>query len=465
MTIDIKPFMKVGLPKYRAICDALETAISKGLLAPGTQLPTHRVLAEQLGVSVQTVSNAYAYAEKKGVVNAWVGSGTYVSEYQVDRETQFMLIEDRDTQGRAIDLSIAHPVCTLQHKQLFNDTLIQIAQSDTDPLIRATRPVQGQKHHVAAVSKWLASQKFSVDPDRIVLCNGASHGLMIALGCIIQPGDLVACEDLVDHGLIARSRILNFKLCPLETDREGILVEAFTAACEQNAIKALCCTPSISNPASTHMSINRRIAIAEVAKKHNVMIIEDDVYGALEPDRAPPLSSLLDEQAFYITSLTKTVAPGLRVGFLVVPKKLLQHSISRLAASCWMATPILFEMAEIWINNGTLQRLIKFEQQEFTARQRLAKKILTGFEYDSHPNGMHIWLRLPANWSADELVVSAQQANILITGDQPFQIDQTKRLNRVRISLGMESSRYRFQYALKLLADMLSNEPPPSHLL
>ena len=465
MTVDLQPLIKSGIPKYIAISDALEMAIAKGELSAGTKLPTHRNLADQLNVSVQTVSNAYRYAQKKGIVEAWIGSGTFVCDFQLSKTTEFLLAEDRDTQGRAIDLSIAHPVCTVQHKQLFNDALMQIANSDTDILIRAARPVQGQQQHIEQVVNWLADQKLATQADRVILCNSASQGLMVALGSAVQVGELVACESLVDHGLIARSRILNFKLLPLATDHEGIVPETFELACQQNKIKALSCTPSMSNPESKHMGLERRIAIAQIAQKYNVLIVEDDVYGALEPDRVPPRSSFLPEQSFYISSLTKVVAPGLRVGYLVAPRQYLQHAISLLAASSWMATPMLFEVAALWIKDGTLARLINFEQQEFAARQRIAKEILKGLEYDFHPNGMHIWLQLPEQWEADEFVATAHKANILITGYQPFVIDRGAPLKRVRISLGMESSRYRVKYALQLLADILNAPPPPTHIL
>ncbi len=465
MTIDLKPLIKSGTPKYIAISDALEVAIAQGDLSAGTKLPTHRNLADQLNVSVQTVSNAYRYAEKKGIVQAWVGSGTFVSDFQMSKVTEFLLIEDRDTQGRAIDLSIAHPVCTVQHKQLFNEALMKIANSDTDILIRAARPVQGQPQHIEQVVSWLSDQKLETQAGRVILCNSASQGLMVALGTAVQTDELVACEDLVDHGLIARSRILNFKLLPLSTDKQGIIPEVFEQACKQNKIKVLCCTPSMSNPASTHMGLQRRQEVAQIAKKYNVLIVEDDVYGALEPNRLPPLSSFLPEQSFYISALTKVVAPGLRVGFLVAPRQYLQHAISLLAASSWMATPMLFEVASLWIKDGTLKRLISFEQQEFAARQRIAKEILGQFNYDYHPNGMHLWLHLPDEWDADEFVATAHQSNILITGYQPFVIDRGAALKRVRISLGMESSRYRVKYALQMLADILKSSPPPTHIL
>ncbi len=465
MTIELKLTIKNGMPKYLAISAAIEEAILAGQLHAGAQLPTHRQLAEQLNVSVQTVSNAYAHADKKGLVEALVGSGTYVSKFQIEKETEFMLLEDKETQGRAVDLSIAHPVCTARHTQLFNEALIKISQSHSGELIRAARPVQGQKKHVAAVANWLEKQKLPTDRDRVILCNGASHGLMLAMSTLLQPGDMVACEELVDHGLIARSRILNVKLCAIATDRQGIIPQNFAAACKLNPIKVLCCTPSMSNPASCHMGLERRTEIAAIAQKYNVMIIEDDVYGALEPDRIPPLSSFLPEQAFYITALTKTVAPGMRTGFMLVPRHLIQHTTSLLAASSWMATPMLFEIAAMWIQDGTLQRLIAFEQQEFAARQRLARASLSEFEYDSHPNGMHLWLSLPQGWSSDALVATAKKADLIITGDQPFVVDQPRPLERVRISLGMESSRYRVKYGLGLLADILSSKPPPSHFL
>ncbi|MGF1702835.1 PLP-dependent aminotransferase family protein [Photobacterium makurazakiensis] len=465
MTINLKLTLKPGVPKYLAISDAIEEAINQGDILAGTRLPTHRELAELMAVSVQTVSNAYAHAESKGIVDAWVGSGTFVSDYGVEKETEFMLIEDSNVDEGVIDLSIAHPVCTPQHSQMFNEALIKIAKQDSDALIRAVRPVQGLDHHIEAAEKWLSSQKLEAEKERIILCNGASHGLLLALGTVAQPGDVVACEALVDHGLSARSRMLKVKLCALAIDEEGIIPEAFEEACQQHTIKALCCTPSMNNPTSSHMSLARRQAIAEIAKRYKVIIIEDDVYGALEPNRIPPLSSLLPEQAFYITSLTKTVAPGMRAGYMVVPRHLIQHTITRLAASCWMASPIAFEVATLWINEGKLDRLITFQQQEISARQRMASDIFSGFNYDAHPNGQHIWLELPEGWGSDELVSAAKASNIIITGYQPFVVRQDIKVNRVRISLGMESSRFRVKHGLQVLADILNSPPPLTHFL
>ncbi|WP_181256417.1 PLP-dependent aminotransferase family protein [Zobellella taiwanensis] len=465
MTINLEPLLKTGIPKYLAIAEALEEAIARGELPSGTRLPTHRELAEQLKVSVQTVSNAYAHAEKQGVIKARVGSGTFVSEYGADKETELMLADDTELDGKAIDLSIAHPVCTPELSRLFGETLVQIGEGHNEALIRAMRPVQGLRPHLEAAARWLEYQKMPVEPERILLCNGASQGLTLALEAVLQPGDWIACEELVDHGLIARSRMLHTRLLGLPVDREGIIPEALEEACRRRKIRVLCCTPSMSNPGSSHMGAERRQAIAELARRYHLMVIEDDVYGALEPERQPPLSSLLPEQSFYVTSLTKVVAPGLRCGFMVPPRHLMQHCVARLASSSWMATPLGFEVASRWMDNGTLVRLVAFQQQEFAARQQLARERLSGFEYDCHPFGMHLWLRLPEGWQADQLVASARQANMLITGYQPFVVEPETRLGRVRISLGVESRRQRVGHGLQLLADMLNAPPPPTHFL
>lgn len=463
MTINLKLLIKEGIPKYQAIANALKNAINQGELAPGTRLPTHRLLAEQLGVSVQTVSAAYSLAAKMGLVDSTVGSGTYVSNGNVDNE--FMLIDSSDHEGVAIDLSIAHPVCTLQHQQLFSQALGQITDSDTKTLLRAMRPVQGQAHHIEAGLHWLDSQKMHLESDRLILCNGASHALMLALGTAVQAGDTVACEELVDHGLIARARILNIHLQRLATDDQGILPEALEALCRQQAVKALCCTPSMSNPTSAHMGLQRRHEIAAIAERHGILVIEDDVYGPLEPNRLPPLASLLPEQAFHITSLTKILAPGIRAGYLVTPRHLLRHTIGRLASTTWMATPLSFEIASRWINDGSLERLLIFQQKELATRQQLVDRYLRGYRYQRHPNGMHVWLQLPEQWTPDELLATTQQANLLVTGDRPFLVHPEQRQHCIRLSLGVESNRSRLIQGLKLLADILKSAPPPTHFL
>ncbi|NMT17859.1 PLP-dependent aminotransferase family protein, partial [Vibrio parahaemolyticus] len=117
-------------------------------------------------------------------------------------------------------------------------------------------------HHIESGARFLSSQGLDVGADQILLTNGACHGLTLALSTVVEHGDLVACGHLVDHGLISRSRMLGFKLQPLEMDEFGITPDAFEWACKHKPIKVLCCTPSMANPTSAHMDLARREAIA-----------------------------------------------------------------------------------------------------------------------------------------------------------------------------------------------------------
>ncbi len=468
MTISLNPIISSGQAKYLSIGQYLVECVRSGDLAPGTRLPTHREFAEQIGVSVQTVSHAYAYAEKKGALESWVGNGTFVKAGFVDDNTdiEFMLAHEMKETPDEIDMSIAHPVITERHMTLFNQALSNIAsQADNHHLLAKARPIMGQPVHQESGQQYLKTQGLDVESDLLILTNGACHGLMLALSTTVEHGDVVACGERVDHGLISRSRMLGFKLLPLEMDERGITPQAFEWACQTRNIKVLCCTPSMANPCSSHMDRERRQAIADIALRYNILVIEDDVYGALEPQREPPIASLIPHQTFYITSLTKVVAPGLRTGYLAVPRHYLQHALGRLAASSWAATPLAFEIADLWIRNGTLERFIDFQRDEFAKRQRLAASILKEYHYQAHPQGQHLWLSLPEQWQSDDLVVAAKRSGVQITSYKPFVTNVNQALPFVRVSLGAETNRGYIKHGLSVIAEILTTNPPTSSFL
>jgi len=310
MTIDLKPFIRSGQPKYLAIGNALSEAINAGALQPGSKLPTHRELAEVLGVSVQTVSNAYAHAEKQGVVYAQVGSGTFVRSRHVSHESDYLSTDEHDDPSRGIDLSTAHPVCTARHVKLYREGLERLSREGRDDFITSFHPTQGLTLHRDVVCAWLAQQRMPANPDHMLFCNGTAHALTIAMTTILKPGDTVLCEHETGMLLLALAQTLHFNLKGLATDDQGILPEALETACRQGSVRVLFCTPTMNNPNNNTMSLERRQAIAELARRYDLTVVEDDVYGALQPDRSPPLSALIPERSFYATSLTKVTLPS-----------------------------------------------------------------------------------------------------------------------------------------------------------
>ncbi|ARU90258.1 PLP-dependent aminotransferase family protein [Pseudomonas sp. M30-35] len=465
MTIDLKPFIRTGLPKYLAIGNALTEAINTGALVPGSKLPTHRELAETLGVSVQTVSNAYAHAEKQGAIYAQVGSGTFVRSRHVSHESDYLSIDEHEDPSRGIDLSTAHPVCTPRHVKLYRESLERLAREGRDDFITSFHPTQGLTLHREVVCTWLAQQKLPANPDNLLFCNGAAHALTIAMATVLKPGDTVLCEQETGMLLMALAQTLHFKLKGLAIDDQGLLPEALEAACKQGGARVLFCTPTMNNPTTDTMGLERRQAIADLARKYDLTVVEDDVYGALQPDRHPPLSAFIPERSFYATSLTKITLPGMRAGYLVTPPNMVHQAIGRLRSTTWMATLMPFEIASWWMQDGTLDRMVSFQQQELAARQALAREHLTACQFKADPNGMHIWAELPGHWSPEKFARRARQEGVMIFPAEPFLATPDRTNQHVRFSLGAEQSRSRVEAGLSILNGLMLEAPVPMHFV
>ncbi|WP_027967845.1 PLP-dependent aminotransferase family protein [Halomonas halocynthiae] len=462
MTIDFARYLAESGPRYLAIARALSQAIRQGELLPGTRLPPQRELADTLNVSVQTISRAYAQAERMGLVQARVGSGTWVNSQDDGRDPTYLSNSSPRNTQTTIDLSIAHPICPEAHDRRFRDTLTQLADMCIADVISANRPIAGLLHHREQASDWLR-KRLGVpgDADTRVLCNGATHGLMLAISTVVQHGDVVLTEALTDHGLIALSRTLGFQLRGVAIDEQGILPEALELACRRFQPRAICLTPTQLNPTGATMSESRRDAVADVLLRHDVWLIEDDVHALLEPPGLTPLTARLPQRSFHVTSLTKSTVPGLRAGYLSVPPAQFHHTLPRLRATCWMATPLVFEIAGIWLADGTVEEMASTQRELLAERQQVATRVFSQHEYSARPSSLHMWLTLPVSWRAEELRLQAEQEGVLLTTATPFMVEQTPAPRRIRLSLGAEPDIIRLEHGLRQLAELLDDTPPP----
>ncbi|RDE24954.1 PLP-dependent aminotransferase family protein [Motiliproteus coralliicola] len=448
-------------PRYRRIALAICAAVDSGQLQSGDKLPTHRNLAEHLGVSVQTVSFAYAHAEQQGYVHGKVGSGTYVGHRQAEQQAEF-LKPGSDTSDTLIDLSIASAIAGNIQQQAFSQTLQEIANSpEGTELITVVKPFAGLPRHRQAASRWLDQQGIEASADQICLCNGVTHGLMIALSSLVKPGGIVACEALVDHGLIALARTLNIKLEGVEIDAEGMVPEALEHLCQQRVPDALCLTPNLHNPTSATQSESRRQALAAVARHYGIAVVEDDIFGPLSDQKRRPIAAYLPDNSYYLSGFSKALASGLRLGYLVPPKGQLDAVVGRLRASSWMASPMTAEVASRWIDDGTASRLADWQRRTLLRRQQLAADILSGFDYLAAPNGPLIWLALPEAWRAESFISQARARGVSLTGAEPFVVGHQAAPHSIRISVSSATSEAALVEGLKRLTQLLQEQPPP----
>jgi DNA-binding transcriptional MocR family regulator len=459
MTIKTLDVRDVPGPRYKAMVNALERAIMTKQLRPGERLPTQREVAYQLGVSVQTVSRAYAEAQRRGLISGEVGRGTFVQYFSPEPAASY--ITD-SAQANVFDFSNVMPVVSELHVEALKEAFGELAKDAAIPRVLEYRPTQGIAPHRQAGVAWLERNGVEVGAESVVVTNGGAHGIWTAIASLVEPGDVIATEALVDIGAITTASILKARLRGLEIDEEGVIPEAFEEACAREPVKLLCVTPCYSNPTASFMGEARREQIAEIARRHDVAIVEDDVFGPLTPDRPKPIWRFAPERTYYVTSFSKAVMASLRAGYLVGPAAIVPRLISRVRVTGWMANTWTAEVAARWLLDGTADRLIAWQRRKLKTRNEILTRTLAEFRCATAPYAMHAWLTLPEPWRARHLVEQARARGILLTPPDPFIVGRATDPHAVRLALGDTNRNDReFQRGLECLATLLREEPEP----
>ncbi|WP_312410145.1 PLP-dependent aminotransferase family protein [Shinella sp.] len=445
-----------GETKHAALTERIIADIDSGLLKPMDRMPTHRDLARELGLSVQTVSLSYKEAERLGYLSGEIGRGTFVKARVTDRAGRMMLDH---SQNEVLDLSIIRAVYLDAHEAASREIFRELAESDIASFMRPCRPIAGLERHREIARLWLQPMGVSAGAERILVTNGAAHSIFLALSCIIRSGDVVLCENLTDHGIIGLSNILGFSLKGLPTDAEGILPEALEAACTAGGVRALVIIPTLNNPTGHVAGAERRRAIAEIARRYGVFVIEDEVYRPMIEEDLPSITELLPALGFFVTSFTKTVLTGLRVGYLVVPPAYSIRAASILRVSSWSGTYLTAEIASRWVENGMAQHLLSLQREEARVRQSIAADILGDHFASSHPLSLCSWLKLPQHWTEDGLVRALASQNVAVTPSEPF-IAGPGHGGGIRICLGGRMSHASLKKALTTVRHAFEQLPP-----
>lgn len=445
-----------GETKHAALTERIIHDIDSGLLKPMDRMPTHRDLARDLGLSVQTVSLSYKDAERLGYLSGEIGRGTFVKARVTDRAGRMMLDH---SPNEVLDLSIIRGVYLDAHETASRAVFREMADGDVADFMRPCRPIAGLDRHRETARSWLGRFGVTADAERILITNGAAHGVFLALSCIIRSGDVVLCENLTDHGIIGLANVLGFSLKGLPTDAEGVLPEAFEAACDAGGVRALVTIPTLSNPTGHVAGAARRRDIAAIAARHGIFVVEDEVCRPMIEDDLPSVTEMLPDLGFFVTSFTKTVLTGLRVGYLVVPPSYSIRAASILRVSSWSGTYLTAEIATRWINDGTAQRLLYIQRDEARARQILAREILADHIASSHPLSLCAWMKVPAHWTEDGLVRALANQNVAVVSSEPF-IAGPGHGGGIRICLGGRMSHPGLVKALTIVRNVFEQLPP-----
>jgi DNA-binding transcriptional MocR family regulator len=443
---------------YLVIAHQLARDIETGKLAPGSRLPTHRALARSLQVNVGTITRAYAEAARRGLIDGEVGRGSYVRH---PAARAFTTGTTAAIPEGVVDLAFNLPAGGPTAAER-SQALLDIAKrADLESLFTGYH-LQGLPEHCGSGAKWIAARGVQASGERVLVTGGAQHALAVALATCAQPGDVVLAEALTYTGLKPLTRMLGQRLHPVALDEDGLVPEALEAACHGNAVKALYCQPTSHNPTAVTLDLERRRALVDIARRYELAIIEDDTYGFVGERTIAPIAALAPERTYYVTSLSKSVSSGLRVGYLMPPAEqrgVLERSIAAVTAIGWTAAPLVAQLAAQWIDDGTAARVAEEKRVEARARQTLARSILAGAMAPADPSSCHAWVHLPEPWRATDFVGRAHQAGVAVTAAESFVIGRAVAPHAIRVCLSTPRTRIELEVGLRTLTRLLRTAP------
>ena len=455
--------MTISLPKggqrtgpiYQAIADAIGREIESGRLKPGSRLPTQRVLARQLGVTLTTVTRAYVEAQRRGLLSGEVGRGTFVRPNALEIEGP--------EQG-VLDLAV-NALMPLPYMEELADRLAASVPRSAGARIFGYQHQAGARHNRAAGSAWIGWTGLDAPIDRIVVTGGGQHAILLSLMVLAKPGDEILVEEFTYPGMTDLAGHLHLRLRTVALDREGIVPESLDEACRAGSPAALYCISSFQNPTAAFMSDERKQEIADIAIKHQLTVIEDDVFGFLAPEVKPLSSYLPEEQFFYITSTSKSIAPGIRIGYLLAPASAIERMSVSVLRTMVNAPAAMAELSTSLITDGVAGRITEWKRKEIAERQTIASRVLAGLDVQTQPRSPHLWMRLPEPWRTDAFVARARHRGILLNSAESFVAGHETDVEAVRITLGPPSTPSALEEGLAELVRMLKRVPEPYELV
>jgi DNA-binding transcriptional MocR family regulator len=443
-------------PRYVAIADALAADITAGRFHTGDRLPTHRDLAWRLGVTIGTVSRAYAEAARRGLISGEIGRGTYVRA--VAPAVTHAMAGSQPATDAFIDMTLNFPPA-MSNTAALSQTLHAMADDPASIDLLRYHPNSGMAAHRAAGAEWLSRSGVSLPPEQVLVTAGAQHGVTVVMAALTRPGDHILTEETTYPGLQLIARLLGLQLSPLPLDEHGIVPDALDAACRRGGYRAVYCIPTLHNPTTSTMPAERRQAIVDIARRHNLPIVEDDIFRRLAAAPPPTLFSLAPDLVYHVTGLSKTTAPGLRVGYVAAPPTAVERLASAIRTTCWIASPVSVEIASRWIGDGTAERILDESLQESAWRRARAMQALGRWDIRCEPGALHVWLRLPEPWRATDFATEAKRHGLGVTPAEAFTVGRRVPVHAIRACLGQLPSREVLEKALGLLTDLLEDRP------
>lgn len=401
--------------QYIRLADMLSTAIQDGKLAPGTKLPTHRAFAEQVNVALATATRAYGELERRGMIVGEAGRGTYVRDLGLPTT---LGVRQTANDG-LIDLVFNMPGDAADADMLRAGLRRLATAGDLEAMLRY-QPHGGRTHERRIIAESLISTLGPIDAESLLVTSGGQHGLAIIAFGLFRRGDAIATDTLTYPGFKSVAALQGLELVPVK-GRGGVMEpDDLEKQCRDRKLRAIYLMPTVHNPLGAVMDRATRVRLIEIACKHDLLVIEDAAYAFLEPDPPPSLVALAPERTVHVGGFSKSLATGLRMGYVIAPAPHIDRLLEAIRATTWNAPALISGLVTGWVEDGTLVSSEENRRRDGAERQRLCRASLSGSRILSHRNAGFAWLPLDKGVRAEPIVTRLKHHGVSASGAEPF---------------------------------------------
>ncbi|WP_019507159.1 PLP-dependent aminotransferase family protein [Pleurocapsa sp. PCC 7319] len=443
---------------YEQVADRFGELINKGTLQPGDRLPSVRKLHQQLSVSISTISEAYRLLEDRGLITVRPQSGYYVKTNitvpEPNPSAPPLKVSNIDTsiiarvyadiaRPQIVKLGAAIPSAELLPLKTLNRLMSQVIRTYPE-MAHSYQVLNGCEILRHEIARKLIDAGCSISPEQILITNGTTEAIYLALRAVTKPGDTIVIESPSYYGLLQTLELLHLKAVELPTDpREGICLESLETVFKNSSIKACALVSNFSNPLGSCMSDRRKQDLVALLNKYDVSLVEDDIYGDLSFNgHRPKAIKAFDTQGrvLYCSSVSKTLSPGLRVGWLVAERHLIQVQKLKMVTNVMTSVVPQLTVATFLANGGYERHLRKLRRTYHSQMEKMRHRISDYFPPQTRmtqpQGGQVLWLELPQHFDVMQFYEAALKYQISIAPGIIFSPTNSYR-NCLRLNFGL----------------------------
>lgn len=445
---------------YERIINDIKSGINTGIFERGEKLPSLRSTATKYSCSVSVAIQAYSELECQGVVESVEKSGYFVlpaesgniPQPQVyDHDLSALITKSNNLTDEIIKmagdpnilpLGAAIPDSSILATKRITKYITRHLKESPNCLSSYT-PGKGAANLREELSRYMFKRGVKVNSEDIVITNGCAEALYLAIESSTNEGDIVAIESPVFFSVISMLETLNRKVVEIPTSPiSGMDLDILDSVSQNTSVKAVIYSPTFQNPLCYSMTINDKVRLYDIACRNDIMLIEDDIYGDCSFDNktSNPVKSFdTENRVLYCSSFSKTLAPGLRLGW-IIPGRFKKEVCDRKTNSGLGGSALIHESIASYLKSGSYDFHLKGFRKKILQQTYGVKKLVMKYFPDdikvSEPNGGYfLWIEFNSNFDSYMLFSEALKVNIGIVPGPVFSVSK-KYKNCIRISCG-----------------------------